>query len=89
MVGFYTPPAAPFLAFLYSNRNMTDLGTLGGARGGYSSAESINGSGQVAGFSSIADTTHAFLYVNGSMINLAPWGAGSITDSASTTLFRW
>jgi len=86
VVGFYTPPTAPFHAMLYSAGSMTDLGTLGAANGGYSAAESINGSGQVVGLSSIADTTHAFLYTNGTMLDLGTLGgtysaAQGINDS--------
>jgi probable HAF family extracellular repeat protein len=55
-------------AFLYSNGEITDLGTLGGLS---SSGNSINSAGQITG---VADTAagvqHAFLYTNGQMIDI-------------------
>jgi probable HAF family extracellular repeat protein len=57
-------------AFLYSNGQMTDLGTLGDSNS-YSFGVSINNAGQVTGY---ADTPtgpwHAFLYSNGQMRDL-------------------
>ncbi|MBG1266331.1 DUF3466 family protein [Nostoc sp. WHI] len=57
-------------AFLYSDGKMTDLGTLlsenNSSLPGYSSAISINDSGQVIGYSN----NHFFLYSNGKMTDL-------------------
>ena len=48
---------------------MQNLGTLVGDQ--YSSANGINGNGQVVGYSDASDLTqHAFLYANGMMQNL-------------------
>lgn len=55
-------------AFLYSGGVAQDLGTLGGA---FSFGFGLNGSGQVVGYSWMADgTTHAFLYMDGVMLDL-------------------
>jgi len=55
-------------AFLYSNRVMTDLETLGG---GWSMARGINNLGQVVGYADTAEgLQRAFLYSGGHMINL-------------------
>lgn len=56
-------------AFLAIGASMTDLGTLGG---GSSFAYSINTSGTVVGYSWLASgqNPHAFVYANGSMLDL-------------------
>jgi probable HAF family extracellular repeat protein len=69
-------------AFLYSNGQMSDLGTLPSPYKSASSARSINTSGQVVGWSDwyygTGNTYHAFLYSNGTMTDL-----NSLVDSAS------
>jgi probable HAF family extracellular repeat protein len=57
-------------AFLYSNGQMTDLGTLPGGK--FSEATDINNSGQIVGISGqgITYLSHAFLYSGGQMIDL-------------------
>ena len=59
-------------AFLFSDGEMTDIGSLGG----YSGALGINNRGDIAGFSS--DTTvgspRAFVYRDGVMIEIDPFG---------------
>jgi probable HAF family extracellular repeat protein len=58
-------------AFLYSNGQSMDLGSLGGGVGSSSAGMSINNGGQVTGFSQTANgSSHAFLYGNGQMIDL-------------------
>jgi probable HAF family extracellular repeat protein len=56
-------------AFLYTDRLMHDLGTLGGT---YGEASGINGAGAVVGQSALADslTVHTFLYEHGAMRDL-------------------
>ena len=52
---------------------LVNLGTLGGT---VSLAEAINGSGQVVGYSTLADGTYrAFLYSNGRLYNIGTLGA--------------
>ncbi len=60
-------------AFLYSNGQLTSLGTLGGE---YGQARGINTSGQVAGYSTLASGSYrAFLYTGGQMTDLGTLGA--------------
>ncbi len=54
--------------------SMIDLGTLGGT---YSFGQSINASGQVAGYSYTSGSEIAFLYSAGSMIGLGTLGGGN------------
>jgi len=74
-----------FRAFLYSDDQMHDLGTLGGRS---SNAQGINNSGQVVGFADISSRSgHAFLYSDGQMQDLGTLGdaysvAFDVNDSA-------
>ena len=64
-------------AWIWSNGQVTDLGTLGGP-GSYGQA--INDSGQVAGVSGISTTNsylHAFLYSGGKMTDLGTLGGNT------------
>lgn len=69
VVGYSAPLGAGQHAFIYTAGAMNDLGTLGGTN---SRALSINHSGQVVGYSDLANSMnqHAFLYSNGMMIDL-------------------
>src|SRR3954453_18183460 len=71
-------------AFLYSNGEMADLGTLGGVSSfGYG----INDSGQVTGSSSTTSgAVRAFLYSNGQMQNLGTLGGSFSQGSAINNL---
>lgn len=81
-------------AFLYSEFQMKNLGTLGGAT---SYAYGINRSGQVVGHADTkSGTTHAFLYEKGKMADIGTLGgsnsfaygindAGQIVGQAQTT----
>jgi probable HAF family extracellular repeat protein len=67
-------------AFIYGNGAMTDIGTLTG--GLYTVGNSINDSGQVTGYGDTStaeepvpqQTTHAFVYSNGTMTDLGTLG---------------
>ena len=60
-------------AFLYSNGQLTNLGTLGGE---YGQGRGINSSGEIAGYSTLANGSYrAFLYSNGHMAALGTLGA--------------
>jgi probable HAF family extracellular repeat protein len=69
-------------AIVESGGVMTDLGTLDGAAAG-SEALAINGSGQIAGWSTAPGATgnHAFADLNGSMVDLGTIDGG--TDSVA------
>jgi probable HAF family extracellular repeat protein len=57
-----------FHPFLYTNGQMTDIGTLGGFQ---ATAFAINDANQIAGSSlNSAEVQHAFLYQNGKMTDL-------------------
>jgi probable HAF family extracellular repeat protein len=80
-------PYGPHHAFLYEQRRMTDLGTLGGQ---FSAALAINESGDVVGWSSVDPQNfhplHAFLYSNGELIDLnglIPEASGWILQTAA------
>jgi probable HAF family extracellular repeat protein len=68
-------------AVLYSNGQLTDLGTLGGRS---SSASGINDAGQVTGVADTADgVQHAFLYATGQMIDIGSALGGTIATRAT------
>src|SRR6266446_4939141 len=60
-------------AFLYSNGQLINIGTLGGE---YGNGRGINTAGDIAGYSTLANGSYrAFLYSGGQMINLGTLGA--------------
>src|ERR1041384_6822593 len=60
-------------AFLYSNGQLINIGTLGGESG---QPRGINTSGQIAGYSTLATGSYrAFLYTGGQMVALGTLGA--------------
>ncbi len=73
-------------AFLYSNGQMTDLGTLGG----YSYATDLNERGQVLGNSYTVGNSqhHAFLYDAGVMTDLGTLGEPTAAATNSTNWAR-
>lgn len=95
---FWSAPLTQPRAFLYSGGSMTALGTLGGSS---SSAEGMNDSGQVVGWSTTAGgADHAFLYSGGSMLDLGTLGgansiamqinnSGKVVGSSDSTAFLY
>jgi len=60
-------------AFIYNNGTLTNIGTLGGSLG---EGRSINASGQIAGYSTLANGSYrAFLYSGGQMTDIGTLGA--------------
>jgi len=69
VTGWAAIATGPAHAFLYSNGQMIDLGTLEGTT--FSIGLGINNLGQVTGYAQTANNgDHAFLYSNGQMIDL-------------------
>jgi probable HAF family extracellular repeat protein len=67
VVGFGSTASGAAHAFLWDNGQMTDLGTLPGAKFKFSLANGINARGQVVGWSSTASgEEHAVLWSKGS-----------------------
>jgi probable HAF family extracellular repeat protein len=65
------------VVFLYSNRKMTDMGSLGG---GKAIGNAINKSAQVAGYSTNkAGTYRAFVTIDGNLTDIGDLGGGSAT----------
>jgi len=61
---------AQFFTYEIESMTATDIGTLGGEE---ASAMDINDLGQMTGWAMLADgTSHAFLYSNGSMVDVTP-----------------
>jgi probable HAF family extracellular repeat protein len=81
--GVPTPTTTVNHAFLYSGRVMHDLGTLGGP---HSEALGINDSGQVTGFSYLANGAAAFLYSGGIMQNLGGTNSAGLGINSSGTV---
>jgi probable HAF family extracellular repeat protein len=73
VVGYAVLPSNVSHAFLYSGGTMIDLGTLGGSQ---SSAQGINASGQIVGFSDTSgdQSRHASVYSDGRMTDLGTLG---------------
>jgi probable HAF family extracellular repeat protein len=80
IVGDATTAAGDHHAFVTSGMTLVDLGTLAGGttQTGYTSkAYGINNAGQIAGISSTANGSHAFLYSNGAMADLGTLGGAN------------
>jgi probable HAF family extracellular repeat protein len=79
-------------AFLYNNGVMTDLGAIAGPSY-YSSAESVNDSHEIVGFTQTLSNTNgavlsrAFLYTNGTMYNLTFYLVGGPTAHLTDALW--
>lgn len=79
-------------AFIWQNGVMTSLGDLPGGGDNYSSAASINNLGQVVGTGYVdqgaasTDRAHAFLWENGTMLDLGVLGDVAIDLSYATNI---
>lgn len=73
-------------AFLYTNGDVRDLGTLGGTR---SFGSGISDNGMVTGSATppLDLTSHAFIYANGTMRDLGTLPGGSISGAGSINNF--
>ena len=66
-------------AVMWSNGQITDLGTLGGTE---SAAYAINDTGQVTGWAHTAsEATHVFLWSNGTMTDLGTFGLDPVGEA--------
>jgi len=66
-------------AVIWSNGQVTDLGTLGGTQ---SAAYAINNNGQVTGWAHTAsEATHVFLWSNGTMTDLGTFGLDPVGEA--------
>jgi probable HAF family extracellular repeat protein len=74
VVGTSTLADGSYVPFLYQNGVMTQLGS-GGSGGGLAEAMAINNNGQIVGIG--ITPSGAFLYQNGSFIDLGTLGGGS------------
>lgn len=73
-------------AFLYTDGDVRDLGTLGGT---YSLASGMSDNGMVTGYSALAldRSSNAFVYANGVMRNLGTLPGGSTSGAGSINNF--
>jgi len=70
-------------AFVYSQASgMQDLGTLGDS---YSTGDGINDAGEVAGIYQLEFDSHAYLYTQGTLVDLVP-GVSSYASSTSVII---
>ena len=85
MAGFMRVPGGAH-AFLYTNGDVRDLGTLGGT---YSLVSAMSDNGMVTGYSALAfdRSSNAFIYANGTMRNLGTLPGGSTSGAAGINNF--
>ncbi len=67
VVGTYETESQPSGAFSYQDGNWTDLGAFGGV---FAEARAINDSGTIVGTLGYRNVSHAFVYRNGTMLDL-------------------
>jgi probable HAF family extracellular repeat protein len=69
----------PSHAFLYSGGQMVDLNSLIPTNSGWvlTDAYSVNNSGQIVGYGTIAGATHAYVYGNGLVTDLGTFGGST------------
>jgi probable HAF family extracellular repeat protein len=82
IVGASQTATGPRHAFLYNDGIMVDLGALGI---GSSIAYGLNDDGVVVGDSDVGATTHAFIYSNGTMLDITPGAAFSTARAINSS----
>jgi len=78
-ISSFQPGSSDYHGFLHGRAGMTDLGTLGDS---YSTGDRLNDAGQVAGIYQLEFQTHAYLYTQGSMIDLVPGTLSYVSPTA-------
>jgi probable HAF family extracellular repeat protein len=86
IVGYSTTTSGEMHACLWDGNKIIDLGTLGGTS---SVASRINERGQIVGVIDPKKDEHAFLWQNGTMIDLGEGVASDVNDHGQIVGFYW
>jgi probable HAF family extracellular repeat protein len=92
IVGWVSGAAADHIAIAWQNGAIVQIGLLGGAR---SEALAVNDNGQIVGSRNIGGEERAFLWQNGTVVDLGPGrarainAAGQIVGESGPTAVRW
>jgi probable HAF family extracellular repeat protein len=92
IVGWYVAPAADRIAIAWENGAIVNIGLLGGMR---SEALAVNANGQIVGSRIVGGEERAFLWQNGTTVDLGPGrarainAAGQIVGESGPTAVRW